>query len=477
MDRIKVLDKGFVELLEFCASDLSVVNAARVSLHKESSEMEEKDKGLIKYLMRERHGTPFEQGYFKFRVKAPIFVFREWHRHRIGWCLPGSSLITTQRNFDSKKRTIEELWKLKHEGVKDNKGRTRILPSCQHPSLRVLNDNGRFTVIEARDIFQSGFKDIIEIFHEKGTLKCTPDHHIYTYEGWKKAEEIEVGDIIGIQGRVWREEDRTIPPSLRRGIGVWTSMQRKFIINEFDFCYKCGKIYNFDELELDHIVPVSKNLKTALDVDNIAPICVSCHAKKTFSKEQPSRKGKGYLGVVGSKINKKWKRVSHEMSYDIETFGPHHNFIADGVIVHNSYNEWSARYSELEPDFYIPSIENVVTQVGKPGHYIFEKADEWTTKSFITNLKLSSQKNYKSYMEALDNGIAKQQARLFLPVNTYSEMITTCNPRSLMHFLSLRNSEQAQAEIRNYAQALEQLFSDIMVTTHTAFVENNRQAP
>ena len=50
-----------------------------------SEELSEKDKGLIGFLMREKHGTPFEHNFFRFHIKAPIFVAREWFRHRIGW--------------------------------------------------------------------------------------------------------------------------------------------------------------------------------------------------------------------------------------------------------------------------------------------------------------------------------------------------------------------------------------------------------
>ena len=80
----QVLDKGFLALDGALASDLAVVNGARVSFNSESQEMTERDAGLIRFLMRERHGSPFEHGYFRFLVKAPIFVVREHHRHRAG---------------------------------------------------------------------------------------------------------------------------------------------------------------------------------------------------------------------------------------------------------------------------------------------------------------------------------------------------------------------------------------------------------
>src|SRR5215211_2052751 len=66
------------------ADDLSVVNGARVSFAHRKEEMDESDEGLIRFLMRERHGTPFEHNTFRFHIRCPIFVVREWMRHRLG---------------------------------------------------------------------------------------------------------------------------------------------------------------------------------------------------------------------------------------------------------------------------------------------------------------------------------------------------------------------------------------------------------
>ena len=66
------------------ANDLSVANSARVSFGRRKEVMDESDEGLIRFLMRDRHGTPFEHNAFRFHIRAPIFVAREWFRHRIG---------------------------------------------------------------------------------------------------------------------------------------------------------------------------------------------------------------------------------------------------------------------------------------------------------------------------------------------------------------------------------------------------------
>jgi len=76
---------GFIELLETFGSDLTVVNAARVSFAKEVTEMKPADEKLVKYLAEHDHVSPFFHPQARFRIKMPIFIAREWYRHQIGF--------------------------------------------------------------------------------------------------------------------------------------------------------------------------------------------------------------------------------------------------------------------------------------------------------------------------------------------------------------------------------------------------------
>jgi len=80
---VELLDKGFLVLEKAAGDDLMIVNAARMSFKQRSLELTSKEEGLINFLMRGRHGTPFEMVEFWWHVKTPIFVAREWMRHRI----------------------------------------------------------------------------------------------------------------------------------------------------------------------------------------------------------------------------------------------------------------------------------------------------------------------------------------------------------------------------------------------------------
>ena len=79
----QVLDKGFVRLIDQMGSDRRVVEAARVSTGAQSDDPE-RDRKLIHFLVEHGHGTPFEKVNFEFHVKCPLFVARQWFRHRMG---------------------------------------------------------------------------------------------------------------------------------------------------------------------------------------------------------------------------------------------------------------------------------------------------------------------------------------------------------------------------------------------------------
>lgn len=81
---IKVLDHGFINLEESAGTDLTIVNAAKVSFDKRAEQMGDDEEKILRFLIREKHTSPLEHTYMRFHVKAPKVVFAEWHRHRIG---------------------------------------------------------------------------------------------------------------------------------------------------------------------------------------------------------------------------------------------------------------------------------------------------------------------------------------------------------------------------------------------------------
>jgi thymidylate synthase (FAD) len=141
-----------------------------------------------------------------------------------------------------------------------------------------------------------------------------------------------------------------------------------------------------------------------------------------------------------------------------------------------SVNEESGRYVKMRPDFYYP--DHLRVQKGKVGEYYFERVDdENLLLEYLEDLIEVNKLQWKYYEKWLDNGIAKEQARLFLGLNLYTEIRWTCNARSLMNFLKLRNAPTAMHEIREYADVIEDIFAQEMPTVWQAFVDNGRIAP
>lgn len=189
-----------------------------------------------------------------------------------------------------------------------------------------------------------------------------------------------------------------------------------------------------------------------------------------------------------------------------------------------SINEQSGRYVELPPMFYIPPPERPLAQIGKPGAYEYVPGNELQSCMRDLRIREANRIAYRCYQEMLNDGIAKEVARMVLPVNIYSSMYWTCNARSLMAFLSLRIKcpegkrqvveklkyepdgaggsdlvttatysewnrpeddefgwsmfpSKPMWEIDQCARAMENVFASIFPLTHAAFIEFGRVAP
>nr|AIA15238.1 thymidylate synthase, flavin-dependent [uncultured bacterium] len=149
-----------------------------------------------------------------------------------------------------------------------------------------------------------------------------------------------------------------------------------------------------------------------------------------------------------------------------------------------SYNEESGRYSKLKPEFYIPRRDRNLTQTGKPGAYEFHPGSNFQYDTVVSALYATCKTAWDSYEHMLDAGIAKEVARMVLPLNIYTSFYATCNSRSLMHFLGLRVKSELslfpsnpQYEINMVADKMEAHLQDTMPFTHEAFIANRRVAP
>jgi thymidylate synthase, flavin-dependent len=149
-----------------------------------------------------------------------------------------------------------------------------------------------------------------------------------------------------------------------------------------------------------------------------------------------------------------------------------------------SYNEESGRYREMNPVFYVPASDRNLVQSGKPGAYLFLPGTAEQAALVEQQTMDVSRHAYEAYQRMLQAGVAREVARIVLPLNLYSSMYVTMNARSLMNFLSLRTRRDdshfpsfPQREIEMCAEKMEDVWAGLMPLTHAAFDANGRVAP
>lgn len=149
-----------------------------------------------------------------------------------------------------------------------------------------------------------------------------------------------------------------------------------------------------------------------------------------------------------------------------------------------SYNEESGRYRELRPVFYVPGPERKLVQEGKPGHYYFTDGTPEQFALVDAETRRVCTEAYAAYQRMLAAGVAREVARIVLPVTIYSSMYVTMNARALMNFLSLRTQREGshfpsypQREIEMVAEQMETQWARLMPLTYDAFCTGGRVAP
>jgi len=136
-NKIDVLDKGYVRLVDVLGNDLSIVNAARVSYDKESSEFEPRDEKLLDFLIRENHTSPLRHAALTFEAYAPLMVARQWWKYAVasthiddqnGWNESSRRYITEKEEF-----YMPSEWRSKPENSKQGSG--PALDTCTADNL------------------------------------------------------------------------------------------------------------------------------------------------------------------------------------------------------------------------------------------------------------------------------------------------------------------------------------------------------
>jgi thymidylate synthase (FAD) len=245
-------------------------------------------------------------------------------------------------------------------------------------------------------------------------------------------------------------------------IGSWTRDIAPQVHKKFNYiCQQCG--VRGGVLHAHHLIPVFADESLAYSFDNLVTLCKSCHEyihqnnkEAEFAQSyQPIVKVEEWQNKPKSPGNKlishpvsviKVEYLGEQMTYDIEVEGKWHNFVANGLVVHNSFRYTGQQFLEvlngkkdIEDVFYLRPVGNYRDRQGKNYYYSSEQRE--------TDLKwcLEAIQRYQQDMEA---GLSEEHARGKLPFDYRQHFVVSFNLRSLLHFLDLRYKKDAQLEIQ-----------------------------
>jgi len=186
--------------------------------------------------------------------------------------------------------------------------------------------------------------------------------------------------------------------------------------------------------------------------------------------------GSGTKGPeADTKLLRYLMKHSHETPFEMAIFKFHIRtpiFVARQWFRHRmaSYNEISGRYTKFGEQFYVPSRIRYQEAKNKQGSETRE-GNEDIEPTLIHLIDTTNTYCSEAYKMLLASGVAKELARVVLPVSTYTEFYWTVNSRSLMNFLRLRLGDGAQWEIKQFAQEIQKIFQSEMPVTSSAFSE------
>ena len=139
-----------------------------------------------------------------------------------------------------------------------------------------------------------------------------------------------------------------------------------------------------------------------------------------------------------------------------------------------AYNEISARYSEVEPVFYVPGDFRPLVQTGKAMDYRRELGDDLQARAASDLHGSVARRAWVAYQSMLKAGIAREVARNVLPVSMYTRFYATANLRNWLHFIALRTDKTALWEIRDAANQVEAIIAVLWPVAHAAFSDSAR---
>jgi thymidylate synthase (FAD) len=274
----------------------------------------------------------------------------------------------------------------------------------------------------------------------------------------------------------------------REAIGRWTTqIANKIHARNSWTCQLCGE--GSSELHCHHIVPVWADKGLARDEDNLTTLCATCHRgiagreleltgrlvdhPVKVKRTHPQPRVAWNKMTVARKVRiLKFEYVGIRETYDLEVEGPHHNFVANGIVTHNSVNEYSGRYSLMPLLFYRPPAEQFALQStsNRQGRAVSSAPEELYADA-IKRWEQLRAKAADTYGWLVDEDVARELARIDLPLSTYTQWYWKIDLHNLIHFLTLRVDPHAQWEIQQFARVMAGMLQRVAPLSYEAWID------
>ena len=449
-----VLDHGFVSLIDYMGSDDDIERAARVSYGYGTRKVSQ-TRGLIRYLRRHAHTTPSEMVELKFHCAMPIFVARQWIRHRTACLAEGTEVYfdlpggIERRGNQLYKLRVEELWQRfrptrnltrpdKQKNPHNRRGRIRGM------HLRQVNED-TLDIQHTRivDVIFNGPKPVFRMKLADGKeIEATADHRFLFADGWRTLR-----DAVGL--------------GQRGGRAHWRSGDHYLYVN--GVVMEEPALYR-DPAWLREQYHGRRELQYAEQLAR-RPVVVK---RRSRPRVAWNKLAKARLVRVES-----FEYVGVKDTYDLEVEGPHHNFIANGIVTHNSVNEYSGRYSLMPLLFYRPESGSFAFQSRDNRQGRQEPAPEALYADAIERWESLRSEAAETYGWLVVEDIARELARIDLPLSTYTQWYWKIDLHNLLHFLTLRVDPHAQWEIRQYGEVMAGMLQRVAPLSYGAWLDYN----
>jgi thymidylate synthase (FAD) len=453
------------------------------------------------------HYGPLEHAQIVLNVGwFPHSVMQQARTHRVGCCLSGDTQVEFGHSSISDgqvyyRKTIKELSTLWHRGRShQSTGNDALYMQRQISSRKLLQVNESTELVQhtsITNIYENGPKEIWLISFSGGQqVKATKDHKVLTPDGWRHFGELVIGDFVmaaesrarksiahepdllddlsseqwkPVPGFDWHEISslgrlRSWAPRKHRGKPVSPSKPHLKKLSK-----GASGNYLYASLSTGNGTYVRRNIHS-LVLETFVSLkpegAVARHingnsfdnriANLAWGSQQENASDRSLHGVTS--LNKalpvsivSFERIGIEETYDIEVKGPFHNFIANGIVVHNSFDVQSMRYTgrrvcdvadgdvDWEGVFYLRPVGDYRDRQGK--HYTYSASQRQADAAMCCLAAVR-------YRDALLAGLAEEQARGMLPFDFRQHFVVSFTLRSMLHFMDLRAKLDAQDEIR-----------------------------